>query len=156
MKGYPKNFYPVLMITVLLLLVTGGLLIPTLLDVNLEWSVPWRLHGDWQISVSAIHTTVSFMMIAIVGSLWNIHMRAGWRHRKHWRSGISLVVMMFYLLVTAIGIYYLSNERLMIFAAVTHLVAGLLVFALFIYHAIIGYQSVQHHRKSAHKVPSKL
>jgi len=144
-RGYPGWFYPALLLTILVLAATGGLLTPTLFEMRLEWDVPWRLQGNGQIAIGALHSAISFWMMAMLGSLWNIHMRAGWRHRKHWRSGLGMAVLMLFLLVTAIGIYYLADERMALWAALSHLFAGGLVFLLFLYHAIIGYRrSIQH------------
>ena len=150
MKGYPGWFYPALLLTVLILAATGAMLTPTLFDMRLEWDVPWRLQGDGQIGVGALHAAASFWMMTMLGSLWNIHMRAGWRHRMHWRSGIGLAVLMLFLLTTAIGIYYLADEGLALVAAVSHLVAGVLVFVLFVYHAIIGYRRAAPHKSHPH------
>lgn len=150
MRGYPGWFYPALLLTVFVLILTGGLLTPTLLDLRLEWDMPWRLEGDGQIAAAALHAAVSFWMLTMLGSLWNIHMRAGWRHRKHWRSGVAMALLMMFLLFTAIGIYYLADEQLAIVSAVSHLVSGTLVFALFVYHANIGYRRVMQHKSHLH------
>lgn len=150
MRGYPAWFYPALLLTVFLLVLTGGLLTPTLLDLRLEWDVPWRLEGNAQIGAAALHATISFWMLTMLGSLWNIHMRAGWRHRKHWRSGLGMAVLMLFLLATAVGIYYLADERWAMAAAVSHLAAGSLVFLMFVYHAIIGYRHAVHHKSHPH------
>lgn len=152
MKGYPRWFYPALLLTVLVLVATGFLLTPTLFDMRLEWDVPWRLQGNRQIAAGALHSATSFWMMAMLGSLWNIHMRAGWRHRKHWRSGIGIAVLMLFLLCTAIGIYYVADEWLALVAAVSHLAAGLLLFVLFVYHAIIGYRRAALHKPHPHSL----
>lgn len=151
MRGYPAWFYPALLLTMLVLVATGGLLVPTLLDTRLAWVVPWRLHGDAQISVAALHATISFWMLMLLGSLWNIHMRSGWRHRLHWRSGIGMTLLLLCLLFTAIGIYYLADETLAQVSALSHLLAGALLLLLFVYHAIIGYRSARRHKSRAHR-----
>lgn len=150
MRGYPGWFYPALLFTVLGLVVTGFLLTPTLLEMRLEWNVPWRLQGNGQIATGALHSLVSFWMMTMLGSLWNVHMRSGWRHRKHWRSGLGMALLMLLLLFTAIGIYYLADEQLALWAALLHLLAGALVFVLFAYHAIIGYRRAVHPKPHPH------
>jgi hypothetical protein len=149
-RGYPGWFYSALLLTMFILILTGGLLTPTLLDLRLEWDMPWRLEGNGQIAVAALHAAVSFWMLTMLGSLWNIHMRAGWRHRQHWRSGVAMALLMLFLLVTAMGIYYLADEQLAMVSAVSHLVAGTLVFMLFVYHAIIGYRRAVQHKPHLH------
>lgn len=144
MRGYPAWFYPLLLLTVAILFATGCLLAPTMLDLRLEWDMPWRLGGDQRIAVAALHAVLSFLMFALLGSLWSVHMRAGWRHRKHWRSGLGMVALMLFLLASAIGIYYLGDEQAAMASAVSHLAAGALAFLLFGYHAVIGYRRAVH------------
>jgi hypothetical protein len=153
MRGYPAWFYPMLMVTVMVLVLSGILLTPTLLDLRLEWQVPWRLEGNQQIAVAALHALFSFWMLALLGSLWNIHMRAGWRHRKHWKSGLSLALLMLFLMISAIGIYYLGDEQAATISAVAHLAAGAMVFLLFVYHAVIGYRRAVHRHPHPHSHP---
>ena len=151
MRGYPGWFYPALLLTVFVLMLTGGLLTPTLLDLRLEWDMPWRLEGDGQIVVAELHAAVSFWMLTMLGSLWNIHMRAGWRHRQHWRSGVAMALLMLILLFTAIGIYYLADEQMAMISAALHLGAGALVLVLFVYHAMIGYRRAVQHKSHLHR-----
>ena len=146
MKGYPRWFYGVLLLTMTLLVLSGLLLTPTLFDLRLEWDMPWRLQGDGQIAVAAVHAGGGFWMLMLVGSLWNVDMRAGWRHRRHWRSGIVMAVLMLLLAVSALGIYYFANEQWALAAALAHLAAGALLVWLFVYHAVIGYQHAVQHR----------
>jgi heme A synthase len=144
MRGYPGWFYSLLVMTVMILFATGCLLTPTMLDLRLEWEMSWRLGGDQRIAVVALHAALSFLMFALLGALWSVHMRAGWRHRKHWRSGLGMVALMIFLLASAIGIYYFGDEQAATASAVSHLAAGSLAFLLFGYHAVIGYRPVVH------------
>lgn len=150
MRGYPRWFYLTLLLTMLGLVATGGLLMPTTLDVRLEWDVPWRLRDHAQIAMGAAHATLAFWMMSMMGALWNVHMRAGWRHRKHWRSGIVMVLLLLLLMATAIGIYYLSDDAIANKVAILHLLAGLLLAGLFAYHAVIGFRRAAHHGGHRH------
>ncbi|HZX27303.1 MAG TPA: hypothetical protein VFF16_09550 [Telluria sp.] len=151
MRGYPGWFYPLLLLTVVVLFATGGLLTPPMLDLRLEWEMPWRLGADQRIAVAALHAALSFLMFALLGALWSVHMRAGWRHRRHWRSGLGMVALLLCLMASAIGIYYFGDETAATASAVSHLAAGALTFLLFGYHAVIGYRhAVRHHHGRHH------
>ena len=45
MNSYPNWFREFVIAATALLVLTGLLLLPTLLDLKLEWEVPWRLPG---------------------------------------------------------------------------------------------------------------
>jgi len=138
MKGYPRWFHALLLAIFAALFVTGGLLVPTTLDLQLEWDVPWRLGADLRIAVAAMHTTVAFLMLMLLGALLGIHARAGLRQRRNVRSGLGLVAVMGMLMVTAVGVYYLGDEQAAAIAALAHLVAGGGAPLLFGYHAWAG------------------
>lgn len=138
MKGYPKWFFAFLIWVLLGLFVSGFLLIPTMLEVRLEWQMFWRLTSDMRILTAAIHTFLSFIVLGVIGALMPIHMRAGWRHRRHHRSGLTLFGMTLLLLMTAIGIYYLSDEQTSLYASLIHLASGAGMIMLAVYHILRG------------------
>lgn len=140
MKGYPRWFFAFLIWMLLGLCISGCLLVPTMLDVRLDWQMFWRLTSDMRILTAAVHTFLSFIMLGLIGALMPIHMRAGWRHRRHYRSGLTLFGLALLLLVTAIGIYYLSDERTSLYASMVHLASGGSMIILAIYHILRGRQ----------------
>jgi uncharacterized membrane protein len=144
-KGYPGHFYLILMLTIGALFISGSLLVPTTLNFKLEWNVPWRLSSDQHISVAAIHATLSLLMAAMIGALWSIHMRAGWRRRKNHHSGLSLLVTMVLLGLTAIGIYYFGDEQYSMLSSVAHMLIGIAIPLLLLIHIILGRRSQAKH-----------
>lgn len=140
MRGYPRWFYRILLLILLALLVTGLLLVPSALELRLEWEVPWRLGGDVHIGTTALHALMAFLTATAMGALWSVHMRAGWRHGKNHRSGLMMVVLMALLLISAVGIYYLADDALSRVASVIHMAAGLLVPLLLVYHMLAGWR----------------
>jgi hypothetical protein len=145
MKGYPSWFYWMLMLIVALLFVSGCLLLPTTLELKLEWGVPWRLTADQHIGVAALHTAFSFLVLAVIGALWSIHMRAGWKRRRNHQTGLSLLILMLLLGITAIGIYYLGDDRASMFSSVLHMAIGLVIPLLLAIHVVIGRRYHSHH-----------
>lgn len=144
-KGYPSLFYLLLLITFTTLFVTGCLLAPTTLNLKLEWDVPWRLSSDQHIGVAAAHATLSFLMVGVIGALWSIHIRAGWKRRKNHHTGLSLVMFMLLLGITAIGIYYLGDEQAAMFSSVAHMLMGIVIPILLVIHVVIGRRYQVHH-----------
>jgi cation transport ATPase len=145
LKGYPKQFYTILMLIITALFVTGCLLLPTTLNLKLEWDVPWRLSSDQHINMAAAHAILSLLMVGIIGALWSIHMRMGWKRRRNYLTGFSLLVIMVLLGVTAIGIYYLGGEQASVFSSVGHAVMGVAIpFVLAIHIAIARGHKVYH------------
>jgi heme A synthase len=150
MRGYPKWFYKYLMLVYLALFISGLLLIPTMLDLILSWDVPWRLSADQRILTAALHTIFGFLVMMCMGALWTIHMREGWRKNKNRKSGLALNLLLFLLLVSAIGIYYLSDEQALTMASVIHTVLGLSIFILFVQHAYFHAVSAKRTKPNSH------
>lgn len=144
-KGYPGHFYSILMLTIAALFITGCLLVPTTLNLKLEWDVPWRLSSEQHIGMAAAHATLSLLMAAIIGALWSIHMRAGWRRRKNHHSGLSLLIIMVLLGISAMGIYYFGDEQSSMLSSVTHMLMGIAIPVLLLVHVIYGRKSQAHH-----------
>lgn len=144
MRGYPGWFYRLLLLVATILVVSGLLLIPTALEMRLEWEVPWRLQGDAQIGTAALHALMSFLMMVVVGALWSVHMRVGWRHRNNHRSGLMISGMMLLLLLSAVGIYYLADDALALDASLIHMVIGASLPFFLLYHIIRGRRIYQH------------
>jgi cation transport ATPase len=138
LKGYPKWFNAKLISSFIAILVLSGfLLIPTVLELHLEWTMLWRADAADRIWIAAIHAGLSFLMLWLLGALWPLHMRQGWRTRKKNRSGILLVSTWGVLGVTALGIYYASNGVVSKFSSLTHTFFGVLVVILYISHLFV-------------------
>lgn len=138
MTGYPKWFTSVLWWVSVLLLATGLLLIPTVLDMRLEWDVPWRLDGDQRVYVAAAHVVVAFVLIWITGALWTVHVRYGWRRRRNLLTGALLVGALVVLLLTAAGVLYAGDEALSLWSSLGHTILGLAGAGILAAHYVIG------------------
>jgi len=138
MSGYPKGFYGFLTTAGLLLLATGILLVPTLLEMRLEWSMPWRLPTDWRTLAAAVHLIAAFLVIAVAGSLWTVHMQRGWRMKRNRITGSLLVAILVALGLTGAGIYYFGDETLSKWSSLGHTAAGLIVGLIVWWHMTHG------------------
>ena len=124
MKGYPRRFLPNLVACFALLATTGLLLVPTTLEFRFGWDVAWRIPGDQRLWVAALHTALALLMCAFAGALWSIHMRVGWRGRRHLRSGLATIGLLIAAGLTALGVLYAGDESWLAAASASHTVIG--------------------------------
>ncbi|MGB4812003.1 MAG: hypothetical protein WBP13_05930 [Methylophilaceae bacterium] len=137
MRGYPKWFYQFLIMSFLLLCISGFLLIPNALMFRLEWDVTWIFPEEKRLWLVALHVLVGFISTLQLGALWSVHMRIGWRHHKNINSGIGMSLILLALILTGIGIYYLG-ETFSVSASVAHILIGVSLPFLFAFHIYAG------------------
>ena len=141
MKGYPRSFLRLLHTTVALVVLSGLLLVPTLLLIRAELepgSLVWfslPLPAAGRVVTAAVHAGTGMVLLALCGALWSVHMRAGWRLRRHRVSGSLLAAAMAVLALSALALYYLGDEALAAAAAFLHLGVGLGLILAFGWHA---------------------
>jgi hypothetical protein len=138
MKAYPKRFMSVLLGVLSLVLLSGLLLLPTTLALRLDVGVPWALPGGARVYVAALHATGCLLGLFMLGALWTVHMRSGWRRHLQRGSGAALVLALVALVLSAIGVYYLGDEAWAMAAAVIHIVVGLLAVGVLVWHGVAG------------------
>lgn len=124
MKGYPRRFLPGLVSVLVLLAVSGFLLVPTALDLRFGWGVPWRLPGSQRVWMAALHSGTAFLMCGFAGALWSVHMRVGWRSRRHLLSGLSTTAMLAGAALTALGVFYFGDETWLLTSSAGHILLG--------------------------------
>lgn len=144
MKGYPYWFLRVVLGVLVIVLISGVLLGPNTLIMRAEFEFDWRLPNGARLWTSAVHAGFGFLMLLLVGAIWSIHIRSGWRRQKHRKSGLSVAILFLVLAVTAIAIYYLGESASANWAAYLHLAVGLLVNLLFAWHWWRGHRSRLH------------
>lgn len=152
MSQYPKWFHPVLLGSLLLLLCTGLLLAPTTLFIKADIDLAWRMPGAARVPLAMLHALGGFVLVALAGALWSIHMRTGWRSRMRRGSGGILVGLLVGLTLTAVITAYAGDESLGGAAALVHLALGTGGVLPFAWHAF------QRRRAAARrmKVPAPL
>lgn len=150
MKGYPRWFLPTLVGTLLLILVSGLLLAPTTLLMHAELMLAWRLPAATRMTMAALHAVGGFAGMLLIGAVWSVHMRSGWRRQKHRASGLALALMLLVLCASAVAIYYLVDEMLAALTALLHLAVGIALVLQFGWHWARGRRS---HRQHATSLP---
>ncbi|MBA3582270.1 MAG: hypothetical protein H0W44_07445 [Gammaproteobacteria bacterium] len=150
MRGYPALFSNFITLIVALLFLSGCLLIPTMLDMRLEWELDlWRPSNNWRWSIAIIHTLTAIVMALILGALWSIHIRVGLRQKKHHRSGLLMLALFTALMLTSVIIFYSGNEQISVYASLIHTLIGGALLMLFYYHRSTGIRMrhTHHHAK---------
>lgn len=85
------------------------------------------------------HGSSAYMLLLVLGSLLPIHVRSGLRRSKNVGTGLSVTLALTTLLITALLLYY-GSEETRLPARWIHIVVGLLSFALFSTHVVLGWK----------------
>lgn len=152
MKGYPHWFPPGLYGVLVFLFVTGVLLVPTMLVFRFDWEIAWAFSGGQRLPVAVLHTGLSFLMLGLLGSLFAIHVRVGWRHGGNRLTGFLLVGSLLGLLVSSLGIFYSGDEDAARVSCILHVALGVILCLAFLLHFIKGKQLTRE-RLRAHSHP---
>jgi hypothetical protein len=136
MSGYPRGFLLALALVCALVWVSGALLAPTTLALRADWSWLWRLPGPARLAAAALHTTAAFGLIFLCGALWARHMRNGWHNRRQRASGLVAGAALLVLALTALFIFYASDDAWANAAALIHLLIGALLAVLLLWHGL--------------------
>lgn len=87
----------------------------------------------------ATHGSSAYVLLLVLGSLLPLHVRSGWRRSKNVGTGLSVVLAMTILLITALLLYY-GSEETRLTARWIHIIVGLLSFAIFPTHVVLGWK----------------
>ncbi len=134
MKGYPSWFLRLLVATLAGVLVSGLLLVPTLLLMRADVTLAWRLPAAGRVGVAALHAGTGVLVLMLTGALWSLHMRAGWHKRRRRASGAFSAGALAALAASALALYYLGDEGLAAAAAYVHLGLGIAFTLVFGWH----------------------
>jgi len=124
-------------------------LFTTLFASGAAWLVADALKdGDggevWQ-AVSAnllmIHGGASMATLVVLGALFPLHMRLGWRANRNRVSGSLMVTITGLLIVTAFGLYYSGSDVLRASTSYLHIGVGLALPILVVVHVLRGRRS---------------
>jgi hypothetical protein len=124
MKGYPRGFLSSLVVTFVALAASGVLLVPTALELRFGWDVPWRPAGDQRLWLAALHSSAALAACGFAGALWSVHMRSGWRSKRHLPSGSTTAALLAGTVITSLGVLYLGSEFWLNAASAGHILFG--------------------------------
>lgn len=90
--------------------------------------------GELAHSTLVLHGVSAYAALVAVGSLLPVHVRAGWLRRRNLVTGLAVIVTLSILGVTALMLYY-GSEEFQAPAKWVHLAFGIGAFILFPAHA---------------------
>jgi hypothetical protein len=98
----------------------------------------------WQTAAAdllMIHGGAAMATLLLLGALFPLHVRRGWRARRNRIAGTAMVTCNAALILTAFGLYYLGSETLRPWASGLHIGVGMILPVLFVVHVIVGRRS---------------
>ena len=82
------------------------------------------------------HGAAAMLTLVLIGTLLPMHVKFAWRAGRNLRTGLSLLSLFGFLVLTGYGLYYVGGERLRAWTSAAHLWVGLalpLIMALHIW-----------------------
>ena len=98
----------------------------------------------WQTAAAyllMIHGGAAMATLLLLGALFPLHMRRGWRARRNRITGTAMMTFNGALILTAFGLYYLGSETLRPWASELHIGFGIVFPILFLVHVVTGRRS---------------
>jgi hypothetical protein len=92
-------------------------------------------------SMLMIHGGVAMITLLLLGALFPLHIRLGWRSGRNRITGPAMVAFNALLIVTAFGLYYSGSDLVRPWMSDVHIVLGFALPALFIVHILLGRRS---------------
>ena len=92
-------------------------------------------------SMLMIHGGAAMVTLLMLGALFPLHMRLGWRSGRNRITGPAMAAFNAVLIVTAFGLYYSGSDVVRPFMSNLHLVLGFALPALFVVHVLLGRRS---------------
>lgn len=92
---------------------------------------------DLQRLLLVTHGALAYGALVVFGSALAAHARLAWRHKRNMVSGLSIIVTMGALALSALWLYYGGEESRNV-ARWVHIGIGLAAFAAFPIHVVLG------------------
>jgi len=88
-----------------------------------------------------IHGGAAMVTLVLLGALYPLHMRLGWRANRNRVSGCLMVTINGLLILTAFGLYYSGADVLRAWTGYVHIAVGLALPILVGIHVLLGRRS---------------
>ena len=121
-----------------LLVVTGAV---WLIADQLKDSPEAELWQRVSASTLMVHGGVAMVTLLLIGALFPLHVRLGWRSRRNRLTGPAMLTFNAVLIVTAFGLYYSGSDTVRPWMSDVHIVLGFALPLLFVLHVLLGRRS---------------
>ena len=88
-----------------------------------------------------IHGGVAMLALLLLGALFPLHIRLGWRSRRNRITGPAMATFNAVLILTAFGLYYSGSDAVRPWMSGLHIALGFALPALFVVHVLLGRRS---------------
>jgi hypothetical protein len=95
-------------------------------------------------SMLMVHGGVAMITLLLLGALFPLHIRFGWRSRRNRITGPAMVAFNTVLIVTAFGLYYSGSDMVRPWMSEVHIALGFALPVLFVVHILLGRRSRPH------------
>jgi len=92
-------------------------------------------------SMLMIHGGVAMIALLLIGALFPLHVRLGWRSGRNRITGPAMMAFNAVLILTAFGLYYSGSDAVRPWMSNLHIVVGFALPALFLFHVLLGRRS---------------
>ncbi len=100
----------------------------------------------WQFPVLQTHGAAAFLMMVSFGFVLGSHLPRSWKTKKKRKTGLLLIALPSFLIISAYLLYYLSDEKVRDWVEYAHLAVGfMLPFILALHIAVKIKQKKQNH-----------
>ncbi len=93
-----------------------------------------------------IHGAAAMIFCIILGTML-YHIRPGWKQKLQRFSGLSLIIVCIFLILSGWGLYYEGNEQLRNFISTVHSVLGIIFPGIVFFHV---WRIIQDRSKASH------
>jgi hypothetical protein len=84
------------------------------------------------------HGAAAMLVLVLVGTLLPLHVKFAWRAGRNLRTGLFLLGLFGFLILTGYGLYYAGGERLRALTSAAHLWVGLALPLIMLLHVWRG------------------
>ena len=92
----------------------------------------------WQYPVLQLHGAAAFLMMIVFGSIIAAHLPASWSLNRMRIIGSLMIGVVSLQIITAYGLYYLSDEQIRHWVANMHAAVGVTLPLVLIFHLVMG------------------
>jgi hypothetical protein len=92
-------------------------------------------------STLMVHGGTAMVALLLLGALYPLHIRLGWRSGRNRLTGPAMVAFNAILIVTAFGLYYSGSDTVRPWMSDVHIILGFALPALLLLHILLGRRS---------------
>jgi hypothetical protein len=97
------------------------------------------------------HGAAAMAALMLIGTLLPMHAKFAWRAGRNLRTGLSLLGIFLFLVLTGYGLYYFGGERLRYWTSAAHLWVGLALPLIMFVHVWRGKKTRPAHQHARRK-----